>query len=301
MDPGAEKEAALFSILKIAENCAQKNPAEARDLYHQVLHKNALFIDKQHALEGLAAINSFESVDIIKPFLYTEELSYDAGFALLKMANMLLEKNRVDQAEKFIVLGLGVIKETDIVEDILDKYQQKGRRAGSISPQIGFVNKWWVAGPFPNENNEAKETAYFPESGIDFSETGISGDMRASWQKIELDNIYSILSFAQLYAGNAWAAYAYTEVTLEKEMDALFKIGSNDGVICWLNGQKVHQHLSGRACIPDQDQVNVKMKQGKNTILLKVLNAGGQWEACLRICDFQGVPFDLEKLIVLPQ
>ena len=127
-----------------------------------------MFIDKQHALEGLAAINSFESVDIIKPFLYTEELSYDAGFALLKMANMLLEKNRVDQAEKFIVLGLGVIKETDIVEDILDKYQQKGRRAGSISPQIGFVNKWWVAGPFPNENNEAKETAYFPESGIDF-------------------------------------------------------------------------------------------------------------------------------------
>ena len=46
----------------------------------------------------------------------------------------------------------------------------------------------------------------------------------------------------------------------------------------------------------DEDTVSVQLEKGVNRILLKVLNEGSAWEACLRVCDTQGVPLDLERL-----
>ncbi len=77
---------------------------------------------------------------------------------------------------------------------------------------------------------------------------------------------------------------------------AVLKIGSNDGVVCWVNGEKVHEKYVGRALTIDEDIIKVNFKKGKNQILLKVLNDGNNWEACLRVCDSKGVAIDINNL-----
>ena len=74
------------------------------------------------------------------------------------------------------------------------------------------------------------------------------------------------------------------------------KIGSNDEVICWVNGEKVHEKFIGRPLKIDEDSININLKKGKNTILLKVINRGNNWEACLRVCDSEGIAIDINKL-----
>jgi len=78
---------------------------------------------------------------------------------------------------------------------------------------------------------------------------------------------------------------------------ALFKIGSNDGVVCWLNGAKVHENFASRPLTIDEDIVPVHLKKGLNRILLKILNKGANWEVCLRVCDQNGKPLDLQDKI----
>ena len=67
--------------------------------------------------------------------------------------------------------------------------------------------------------------------------------------------------------------------------------------MCWVNGQKVHQNLIGRVLTVDEDVFPVSLRKGTNRILLKVPNRGANWEACLRICDKNGLPLDLTEKI----
>ena len=46
------------------------------------------------------------------------------------------------------------------------------------------------------------------------------------------------------------------------------------------NGQRVLAENTTRACAPDQNKVTIRLKPGKNTLLLKVTQGGGEWAFC---------------------
>ena len=188
-----------------------------------------------------------------------------------------------------------------MVERVLSRMEETGcaideSAQKTLARNAGFINKWWVAGPFPNAGQRAKGVAYFPEVGIDFTQTEHFDTGPAAWREVDLDGIYAIVPFADLFGREELAAYAYAELELTESRAAQFKIGSNDGVVCWLNGRKVHENRTSRGLTVDEDTVNVRLEKGVNRILLEVLNEGNAWEACLRVCDAQGVPLDLERL-----
>ena len=53
-------------------------------------------------------------------------------------------------------------------------------------------------------------------------------------------------------------------------------LGSDDAIKLWVNGKKVLANDVGRAAAADQDQLNVDVEEGENTILAKVINYGGR-------------------------
>jgi len=105
-----------------------------------------------------------------------------------------------------------------------------------------------------------------------------------------------LLRFDDFFGKTAGIAYAYTEVDLPGSGDYILKIGSNDGIACRLNGEWIYSNLQvGRLLRLDEDKIAVKLNAGKNQILLKVPNLGGDWEVCLRICDAKSNPLDLTR------
>ncbi|MCS7046843.1 MAG: VCBS repeat-containing protein, partial [Gemmataceae bacterium] len=77
---------------------------------------------------------------------------------------------------------------------------------------------------------------------------------------------------------NVYAAvYLYREIETPTPTDLPISLGSDDTLSVWLNGQKILANNTYRAAAPDQDRVTLKLKAGKNDLLLKICQGDGDW------------------------
>jgi putative heme-binding domain-containing protein len=72
-------------------------------------------------------------------------------------------------------------------------------------------------------------------------------------------------------------AYAYAELKSDAERHVEFRVGSDDRLTLFLNGEPVYQDLNDSGWSPDEATVSATLKPGRNVILAKVGNAGGGW------------------------
>ena len=87
--------------------------------------------------------------------------------------------------------------------------------------------------------------------------------------------------------------YAYTEIDSREERSVVFKMGSDDGIACFLNGDRIHLNNVKRSLKVDEDSVKANLARGKNKILLKISNRENDWAFVFRILDAEGKPLDL--------
>jgi HEAT repeat protein len=299
--PESVRKAAYHASVKLAEKIQETDPDAALNLYHLAVADEADLFDRRDAMYGITEIGNPASIEKVKPLLYAPQLSQEAASFYFQMAFNAAFNHDLPKAEELLLLALGVSQNQNLANSVLAKMKAMGFDQTSITAKIGFIPKWWVAGPFSNKGSMAEKTAYFPEKQIDFNQTEVIGDLTASWKKIEIEEAFGILQFGDMYGRHNLAGYAYSEIVAPENMTAVFKIGSNDGVACWLNGEKIHQNFVGRGLSIDSDVVNVQLQKGVNRILCKVLNEGGNWQLTLRVCDEKGVPLDLSKFEVLPE
>lgn len=120
-----------------------------------------------------------------------------------------------------------------------------------------------IAGPFKAANMlEALNKAFGPET-----------NPAVSWKTIRADaKGYFDLAAFHGEAGNNSASYMATEFESPADQDAELLLGTDDGTILWVNGKQVFTHSKTVAAAPAQDRVPVKLKKGRNTLLLKVAN-----------------------------
>ncbi|NOY60875.1 MAG: glycoside hydrolase family 5 protein [Calditrichaeota bacterium] len=292
-----EKSAAYHVMVQLAEKSDQQT---ALKLYHRVLKSSADMIEKKRALYNVAKIGSAKSMDVVVSLENDPGLAEAAASYYLHMALILAESDHNKEAKQLLLRALQYSHQRSASERILAELRERGavhENNAQIAARDGFVNAWWVAGPFPNKNDRAEKTSFFPEKKIDFSQRKTFAGLVAKWQKYETDNIWGIIPLAEMFGRKQEAAYAYAEIIIPHAFPALFKIGSNDGVVCWLNGAKVHENFASRPLTIDEDIVPVHLKKGRNRILLKIPNKGANWEVCLRVCGQNGKPLDLQDKI----
>jgi hypothetical protein len=271
-------------------------------LAHLVItERGAHIVDKKQALTRIASIGMAESMQLVDSVANSPELSQEVAGYYLRMAYKFVQQNKIAEADELLIKGTRISHQRHLAKRIISEMQKQGREMSDFvrkkAAEIGFINKWWIAGPFPNDKDIAEKKAYFPEEKIVFTQTEMFGHFEAKWQVVDVDNIWGIISFAELYGRQQQAAYAYARIKVPQVMEARFKIGSNDGVICWLNGIKVHENLIPRTLQVDEDVLNIHFRSGINHMLLKIPNKGANWEACLRICDSSDRPLDMSKYL----
>ncbi|MFH1743689.1 MAG: DUF4838 domain-containing protein [bacterium] len=184
-----------------------------------------------------------------------------------------------DLAEHFIHTvrknGMTYVNETNEMEDYFQSLRCNGP----------FVTNWWIVGPFPR----GEETQFGPEKRIAFDETfdGFEGKTIA-WQKVLGRAGY--LDFTKhLYPHHiVGSAYAFTWLDSDREHDLTLSIGSNDGVVLYLNGEMVHRNLAPHKSHPDLDRVPVHLRAGRNELLAKVIQLGLGWGLYVRLMTKEG-------------
>ena len=107
----------------------------------------------------------------------------------------------------------------------------------------GFVTSWWVIGPLPNPNRKGFDIEYSPEAGISLVAQIDHKGRRRRWRQHRTMEMDGSVDFEKLFRRTSDVlAYAYAEFESDVERDVVLKIGSDDGVAVWLNGEKVHSN-----------------------------------------------------------
>ncbi|VAX28744.1 hypothetical protein MNBD_IGNAVI01-110, partial [hydrothermal vent metagenome] len=149
-----------------------------------------------------------------------------------------------------------------------------------------FIIDWLVCGPFPNKGSNNINTDFLFEHG---GETGINPSPslehssssvpsgKVTWKKIKADDSGKLDFRANYFPNDKNVAYAAAIIECDKKTPALLKTGSNDRLKVWLNGKLVHYYPEPRASGPDADLTPVLLNKGKNLLLAKVDQEGGNW------------------------
>lgn len=147
------------------------------------------------------------------------------------------------------------------------------------------LGKWSYIGPFPNVNGQGFSAVYPPEKEIKLQAkyTGKNGQP-AVWREGKFsDGEVNSLALFRPDCNSDAVVYLHREIECIQPMQLPISLGSDDSLTVWLNGQKLLAENVGRACAPDQNRAILKLKAGKNNLLLKIGQGGGEWAFYFRI------------------
>lgn len=135
--------------------------------------------------------------------------------------------------------------------------------------------EWWAIGPFDNQNKTGFDTVFPPEKELNLQAEYLSeiAGGKVKWQKLSSEFVLDdFVDMSEVFTPDDWITmYITTALYSPKEQDVMLKVGSDDAIKIWVNGELVHANNVYRAAKPDEDIVQVKLRQGKNRILIKLM------------------------------
>ncbi|NOZ20490.1 MAG: hypothetical protein GXP25_05305 [Planctomycetes bacterium] len=283
------KTAAYQAYAEIGDaELARGKAKEALAIYHKIIEAGAKKRARELALAGLGRIADPASLPILEPLvdkLKKEDLEL-ALASYTAIGDKLAEQGKRDEAVKIYTKALS--KKPTFASSLKQKLRRWGEKM-EFHSKDGKIRHWWVIGPFPAPDIKSWEKPLFPEQGIDLTKEYAVGGKKYRWKPIETDDKDAKVDLEKVLGKNDKVlAYAYAEIISKDEQDVRLRSGSDDGLLIWLNGERVHAFLGPRSGTPDEDNVKVHLKKGSNPLLLKVCEIGGGWGYCLRITNEQG-------------
>jgi hypothetical protein len=164
----------------------------------------------------------------------------------------------------------------------------------------GYLATWLVLAPIPLESDqEGAEAAAKEQIKDEASLNPKVGDKveiagkELAWKEAGIDD--GILDFNKLLGEETEDSVAYAVTTIiadDERTDLIFKINSDDQVRVYLNGKQIHANDEARPLDKDEDDSveGLTLKKGRNVLVLKVVNEGGDWQGSVRILDKEGAP-----------
>ena len=157
---------------------------------------------------------------------------------------------------------------------------------------------WWIIGPFESEGGFHRQ--FPPEREIKLSKSYKGKPGRVQWRQAEDSTFDGYIDLKELMKPGTWGvAYGWLSFQCPKARQAQLRIGTDDATKIWLNGEEVWVRNVRRGARTDNDIILVRLKEGTNTVLIKVCQTVSGWGFFFRITDPEGHPF--RDITFLPQ
>ncbi len=139
---------------------------------------------------------------------------------------------------------------------------------------------WFYAGPFDHTDGKGFEAAYGPEKDKAFDPkntyTGKRNE-KVEWREFKDFKLGTIVNLKKFKESDDCAIYLSHEFEATEEALLPISLGSDDTLTVWFNGEQLLAESAIRAAAPDQNQTALRIKKGKNRLLIKICNAAGEW------------------------
>ncbi len=291
----AVKTPALNSYLRLLDAQVAAGAAPNVIGYTRALELAARDDERNIALGGLAKAADATMLALVEPWTEREGTKAAALATYLAVGKALAAGNQNAQAERVFrnVIARGAAR------DQMNAAAEGLRALGievDLAHEAGFITQWWLLGPIRDPDGKAFDAKMPPEEAVDLTKPAQIGDQALQWQANHTTDIEGVLNFIPLFNPNQrTAVYAYSEVTVPAAKDVTFRIGSDDGVKVFLNGQETHANNASRPVRVDQDRKDAQLSAGLNRILVKVTQGGGDWGLCVRLTERNGQPLQFQQ------
>lgn len=210
------------------------------------------------------------------------------------VARLLEEAKTTDDTETYRKALQGAVHE-DQVKTIAAALRDAGVEV-DLQQHFGFLTSWKIIGPFDNRGMKGFPVEYPPEKEIDLNAQYEGQLGQVSWQKIATDDDYGVVDIGnqiENYKGSVM--YATTTYRSGADQKVEMRLGTPNAWKLWVNGELVFQREEyHRGTRMDQYKVPVTLREGPNTILLKICQNEQEdswaqdYRFQLRVCDATG-------------
>jgi hypothetical protein len=150
------------------------------------------------------------------------------------------------------------------------------------------VSNWYIAGPVVGDPGAAYEAEYGPEK-----ETAFVRGKRfttADGASIEWRHAPGVIDGQAVgLAASVGGEFVARQIYSPDARTIDLSLGSDDGIVVYLDGRRIHENRTARAVAPDQERVSVALEPGENFLVCKVVNTGGQSGFYARIVPREGM------------
>ena len=155
-------------------------------------------------------------------------------------------------------------------------------RANLAAHQLpNLEGTWYYAGPFDNRNREAFDNPVAAEGEVNLKQTFVGKrGVRFGWTEMPNMKLGTIVDLAYLFPKHRddIAVVMLHEFDSAEEFTLPLSLGSDDTLTVIFNGKRIYNSDYARPAAPNQDRVDLKVKVGRNQLLIKVCQYAGQFE-----------------------
>ena len=180
-----------------------------------------------------------------------------------------------------------VMRQAEVISDPHIIEGMHAAKQGRRPQYMGIPPAWQVSGMYLSTDSDMYRTAYEPETNSDAPEL--------NWKIIqpESDGLVDLRKHVDGRAGVL--VYGKVDFTTDRDMQAVFRFGSNDWGSIFFDGKKIFEYAakSGRLGAIDQDNFVMNITEGHHRVLIKCGDLGGSaWRYFFRITDMKGETLD---------
>lgn len=286
--PGEERDFLRGLLRRLADDYrARGDAAAAGKAFLAVYRYAADDAERAYALEGVKEFPSAEAYDVLLDTTTPAERAALPIPVLAGIAKALQAAQRTQDAAAFVDLLWGRAADGEAIRSLQELDNAAGGAFG-VQAKLGYLGPWRLAGPFPWSKEKSFASPAIPVDHVEVDATfaGKSGEIH--WSDpvgpgmVELTGPYGMLTDASVFAA--------TTVVVPSETKAELRLGSDDGIRAWVNGEPVHENNIDRGAALDQDIVPIHLRAGENLIVVEVTQNGGGWNFIGRLSAEGGGP-----------
>ncbi len=227
-------------------------------------------------------------------------------FIYLYLLNYLSENsvkkcNMIPFLKKYITLNRYNYLRDNAKYILMLKYLKNSNytNARKIYKELGFIDKWYIIGPFKNENRVGFNKIFPPEYEIRLNKIY----REYSYHKVKFryieDNNFTGIDLKNYFTPDENSvAYLLTYIYSPTNQFLNIGMGSDDGLKVWINDKLLISKDIYRNAFFDTERKKVFFKKGINKILVKVTQDKDSWRLLFRITpsNYQIVKYNKKRV-----
>ncbi|MBR4901285.1 MAG: HEAT repeat domain-containing protein [Victivallales bacterium] len=297
--PGAEQTAAILEHMKTVNNPFDRarllegvikanggntkvTAAEKTDNLLKLLPVCERDTERAMILEQIATIHDND----LYAFHKLEGLVNDKSIG--GMGATALAKNAVLYGEpEFAIISKSLMS---FIKTTTGDIQKELKEALSkVCEPYGYITTWRYSTVYTAKDEKGEDSC--PAAHKEVFEPEKPGYDYDKWTKFVAakdSKTPEVVTLHKCLGGVQRTAYIVTYVYADADKEAILEIGSDDMLKAWLNDEMIVDSPKYQALVRAAYKIPIKLKKGKNVLLMKISQGGHNWEACAALKNPDG-------------